>query len=83
MERLIEQNPKRFSLNTSRPLQMKQKITPEVDTPFSPLLFPAVLVKMERLPFAAGAMRECFATKKLSTMGGNVFHDWKKAQVRI
>ncbi|MEW5313446.1 MAG: hypothetical protein WDW38_005013 [Sanguina aurantia] len=35
---------------------------------------------MERLPFAAGAMRECFATKKISTMGGSVFHDWKKAQ---
>ncbi|MEW5313445.1 MAG: hypothetical protein WDW38_005013 [Sanguina aurantia] len=39
-----------------------------------------VLVRMERLPFAAGAMRECFATKKISTMGGSVFHDWKKAQ---
>eukprot|EP00955_Chlamydomonas_euryale_P097579 365084-Chlamydomonas_euryale.AAC.15 len=28
----------------------------------------AVLVKVEDKPFAAGAMRECFAMKKLSTV---------------
>ena len=27
----------------------------------------AVIVKMETKPFAAGAMRECYAMKKLST----------------
>ncbi|GAX82885.1 hypothetical protein CEUSTIGMA_g10311.t1 [Chlamydomonas eustigma] len=39
-----------------------------------------VLVRVESKPFAAGAMRECYAMKKLSTFGGAVFHDWKKAQ---
>jgi len=39
-----------------------------------------VLVKVESRPFAAGAMRECFAMKKLSTFTTNVYHDWKKAQ---
>jgi len=39
-----------------------------------------VLVKVEGKPFAAGAMRECFAMKKLSTFSTNVYHDWKKAQ---
>ncbi len=29
----------------------------------------AVLVRMEGKPFAAGAMRECYAMKKLSTFG--------------
>lgn len=33
---------------------------------------------MEGKPFAAGAMRECFAAKKLSTFTHNV--DWHKAQ---
>lgn len=33
----------------------------------------AVLVKMERRPFAAGAMRECFALKKLSTFSSSVY----------
>ncbi|KAG2449797.1 hypothetical protein HYH02_005320 [Chlamydomonas schloesseri] len=37
-----------------------------------------VLVKMEGKPFAAGAMRECYAAKKLSTFTHNV--DWHKAQ---
>ncbi|GFR42631.1 hypothetical protein Agub_g3567 [Astrephomene gubernaculifera] len=37
-----------------------------------------VLVKMESKPFAAGAMRECYAAKKLSTFTHNV--DWHKAQ---
>ncbi|KXZ51661.1 hypothetical protein GPECTOR_11g114 [Gonium pectorale] len=37
-----------------------------------------VLVKMEAKPFAAGAMRECYAAKKLSTFTHNV--DWHKAQ---
>ncbi|KAG2490554.1 hypothetical protein HYH03_010948 [Edaphochlamys debaryana] len=36
-----------------------------------------VLVKMESKPFAAGAMRECFAAKKLSTFTHNT--DWMKA----
>jgi hypothetical protein len=39
----------------------------------------AVLVKMERRPFAAGAMRECFALKKLSTFSSSVYMDWRKA----
>lgn len=39
-----------------------------------------VLVKMEVKPFAAGAMRECYAMKKLSTFCTSVFRDWKRAQ---
>jgi hypothetical protein len=34
---------------------------------------------MERRPFAAGAMRECFALKKLSTFSSSVYMDWRKA----
>jgi len=37
------------------------------------LLNISVLVKMERRPFAAGAMRECFALKKLSTFSSSVY----------
>lgn len=36
-----------------------------------------VLVKMEAKPFAAGAMRECYAAKQLSTFTHSV--DWHKA----
>lgn len=39
-----------------------------------------VLVRMESKPFAAGAMRECYAFKKLSKMDHSVVKDWKKAQ---
>ena len=35
-----------------------------------------MLVKMERKPFAAGAMRECFAAKKLSNFSTSVYRDW-------
>lgn len=42
------------------------------------LHWPAVLVKVESKPFAAGAMRECFAMKKLSTFTHST--DWTKAQ---
>lgn len=35
-------------------------------------LLSAVLVKIEARPFAAGAMRECFAMKKLSTFTASV-----------
>ncbi len=37
----------------------------------------AVLIKMEAKPFAAGAMRECYAAKQLSTFTHSV--DWHKA----
>lgn len=33
----------------------------------------AVLVKIEARPFAAGAMRECYAMKKLSTFSSSVY----------
>lgn len=36
-----------------------------------------MLVKVEARPFAAGAMRECFAAKQLSTFTHSM--DWKKA----
>ena len=38
----------------------------------------AVLVKMEVKPFAAGAMRECYAAKKLSTFTHS--SDWTKVE---
>jgi len=38
-----------------------------------------VLVKIESKPFAAGAMRECYAMKKLSTFSTAVYRDWKRA----
>lgn len=42
-----------------------------------PPLRSAVLVKMDNKPFAAGAMRECFAMKKLSTFAAH--RDWARA----
>uniref|UniRef100_A0A383WC16 Alpha-type protein kinase domain-containing protein n=1 Tax=Tetradesmus obliquus TaxID=3088 RepID=A0A383WC16_TETOB len=39
----------------------------------------SVLVKIEARPFAAGAMRECYAMKKLSTFSSSVYRDWKRA----
>jgi len=40
-----------------------------------------VLVKVEDKPFAAGAMRECFAMKKLSTVASlGTIMDWQRAQ---
>eukprot|EP00775_Hariotina_reticulata_P009172 gene9172-9339_t len=38
-----------------------------------------VLVKLEPRPFAAGAMRECFAMKKLSTFSSSVYRNWRRA----
>ncbi|KAF8055109.1 Eef2k [Scenedesmus sp. PABB004] len=38
-----------------------------------------VLVRMEGRPFAAGAMRECYALKKLSTFSSSVARDWRQA----
>jgi hypothetical protein len=40
--------------------------------PTHPPALAPVLVKMEGRPFAAGAMRECFALKKLSTFSSAV-----------
>jgi hypothetical protein len=37
-----------------------------------------VLVKMEEKPFGAGAMRECYAMKKLSTFAPH--RNWEEAQ---
>ena len=37
-----------------------------------------MLVKMEEKPFGAGAMRECFAMKKLSTFAPH--RNWEEAQ---
>eukprot|EP00884_Botryococcus_braunii_P010320 jgi/Botrbrau1/1928/Bobra.0005s0031.1 len=38
-----------------------------------------VLIKMEDKPFAAGAMRECYAVKKLSSFSNSLSLDWKRA----
>lgn len=36
-----------------------------------------VIIRMEEKPFAAGAMRECFAMKKLSkSLNAPLVHDW-------
>lgn len=38
-----------------------------------------MLVKVESEPFACGAMRECFAMKKVSTFSSSIALDWRHA----